>query len=445
MSLVNRYQLSLIVLLVISSLALYLRLESVTETQVINPIRADAREYFNYAYNLRIKHVYSAAEINPDQPSAKVKPDSTRPPVYPLFLSLFVNGLPDRPMLGKILLSQAILSALTVAIAFIFFRGFLYEPWALFACFLTAIGPHLIVANSYLLTETLFCFLLVLFAWLASSVQEMPSPKILFVSGITLGLATLVRSSVQYFPLTMVFLLLFQFGWRRGSRSFMMLLFGFLLVLAPWLVRNLVVLHRPADRTLMINFLHHGMYPNFTYDHEPKSYGFPYRFDPRSAKIGEDVTSVLHEIAERFQRKPFDHFVWFFIGKPIAFWSWNIVQGMGDVFIYPVAASPYFDNKLFKLTHNFMYFLHWPLVCLGLLSSLLVWIPFFEREFSRQAVFVARFTSLLLLYFTILHMIGAPFPRYSVPLRPFLYGMALLPLQLSATKIKSLLILVHRS
>jgi hypothetical protein len=39
---------------------------------------------------------------------------------------------------------------------------------------------------------------------------------------------------------------------------------------------------------------------------------------------------------------------------------------------------------------------------------------------------VARFVSLVLLYFTAMHMVGAPFPRYSIPLRPFLYGMGLL-------------------
>jgi hypothetical protein len=36
---------------------------------------------------------------------------------------------------------------------------------------------------------------------------------------------------------------------------------------------------------------------------------------------------------------------------------------------------------------------------------------------------------MLLLYFTLIHMVGAPFPRYSFPLRPLFYGLALFPVQ----------------
>lgn len=427
---------SLLALSLILVMTIYLRFESVANTEVINPVRADARDYFMYAYNLRHNHVYAKAAANSKDPIS-IRPDSVRTPGYPIFLLPFVDGLPNQQMLGEILIGQAFLSVLAVAAAFFFFRGFLQEPWALLACFLTALSPHLIVVNSYLLTETLFGFVLLLFAWLISSLRRSSSSRIpLVFAGIALGFATLVRPSLQYFPLIMAFLLLFQFGWRRGTRSFIVFVIGFFLVFAPWLVRNLIVLHSPGDRTLMINFLHHGMYPDFTYHQEPRSYGFPYRFDPRSTEIRKDLSSVVREIAERFKKKPFEQSVWFLIGKPIAFWSWDIVQGVGDIFIYPVGSSPYFDNKFFQLTHDFMHFLHWPLVCLGLLSSFLVWISFFETVLSHEAVFVARFTSLLILYFTLLHMIGVPFPRYSVPLRPFIYGMAMLQLQVTANCIK---------
>ena len=49
----------------------------------------------------------------------------------------------------------------------------------------------------------------------------------------------------------------------------------------------------------------------------------------------------------------------------------------------------------------------------------------------------ARVVAALLLYFTILHIIGAPFPRYSVPLRPFQYGMALFGLHYIIAALKS--------
>jgi hypothetical protein len=34
-----------------------------------------------------------------------------------------------------------------------------------------------------------------------------------------------------------------------------------------------------------------------------------------------------------------------------------------------------------------------------------------------------------MLYFLMLHALGSPFPRYSIPTRPIAYGLAMLPLQ----------------
>lgn len=120
-----------------------------------------------------------------------------------------------------------------------------------------------------------------------------------------------------------------------------------------------------------------------------------------------------------------EHIVWFFLKKPISFWSWNIVAGQGDVFIYPVQRTPYSDEPPFVWSHRLMKFLHLPLVCLGLLGCVLSWLPAATRQMRPEALPVVRFISLLLVYFTALHVVGAPFPRYSIPLRPFIYGMAI--------------------
>ncbi len=187
----------------------------------------------------------------------------------------------------------------------------------------------------------------------------------------------------------------------------------------------MVTLNVTSDKGLMIAFLHHGMYPNFTFDEVKESYGYPYRYDPRSEEIRKDIASVLKEIARRFHQETSKHIKWFLLGKPAAFWSWNIVQGLGDAFIYPVSQSPYFSNKYFRWTHMLMYSVHWPLVMLSMFGCLTVWFPLSMIGLPEESIFVARFASLLLIYFTLMHMVGVPFPRYSVPLRPYLYGIAL--------------------
>ena len=175
----------------------------------------------------------------------------------------------------------------------------------------------------------------------------------------------------------------------------------------------------------MINFLHHGMYPDFMYEDVPESHGFPYRYDPRAEKIGRDLSSVLKEISDRFVQTPLRHMKWYLLDKPMTLWSWNIIQGSGDAFVYPVPSSPYFHNTFFRITHRLMYILHHPFVVLALFGCLMVWFPLARLDLTQESLLIARFCSLLLIYYTLIHMIGAPFPRYSVPLRPFLYGMAL--------------------
>jgi hypothetical protein len=72
-----------------------------------------------------------------------------------------------------------------------------------------------------------------------------------------------------------------------------------------------------------------------------------------------------------------------------------------------------------------MKLLHWPLIALALAATVLVWLPVFGKRLPGTALFSARLLSLLMLYFIALHIVAAPFPRYGIPLRPAIYGMAL--------------------
>ena len=191
-----------------------------------------------------------------------------------------------------------------------------------------------------------------------------------------------------------------------------------------------------TDDSLIISTLHHGMYPNFMFENNPRSYGFPYRFDPRSNEIISSRKSVLGEIKKRFSEEPARHLRWYLFGKAKTLWSWDIIQGFGDTFIYTVHSSPYFHNTLFKATYRVMYYLHWFLVVLGLLGSICVWLPGFAKQMNEKSSFISRLISLLLFYHTVIHMIGAPFPRYSIPLRPFLYAMDMLTLSVLYQKLK---------
>ncbi len=106
------------------------------------------------------------------------------------------------------------------------------------------------------------------------------------------------------------------------------------------------------------------------------------------------------------------------------------------MFVYPVLSTPYTYLPEFVFTHALMYYLHWTLVVLGLIGCILVWLPARIVGLLNPALFISRATSLLLLYWTLLLMVGAPFSRYSIPLRPFLFGMATLAVVLTITHLR---------
>lgn len=428
---------SLLVFVCILFLGFYLRTISATGTLVIQPFRADASNYIMYAYNLRYKQTYSREIGNPQDLHSPVVPDAVRPPGYPLFLTLFMDGLPSISIAKRIVMTQVLLSSVTVIIAFLIFNRFLFAFFAGAGALLVALSPHLIVANSYILTETLFGFTLTVMVWMTSFLPSRPSLKLAGCIGLLTGLASLVRSSLQYFPLLFVIFFVFHFGWRKGGKLAGMVILGFILCFSPWVIRNMHTLGVTSDNTLMVNFLHHGMYPDFTYDEIKESRGFPYRYDPRASEISRDTSSVLKELSRRFSEEPGKHLRWFILGKPVAFWSWNTVQGVGDAFIYPVSQSPYFYDPYFRWSHHLMHGLHWPTVILAFFGCLMAWFPLSRMGMKDNSVFAARVTSLLLIYYTTLHVIGAPFPRYSIPLRPFLYGLSLFPFYLLILSVKS--------
>ena len=331
---------------------------------------------------------------------------------------------------------QVIISTLTVVIAYFIYKRYLQRGWVELAAILTAFSPHLVAMNIYLLTETLFCFALCGAAWVFTRLVQRPVLAWSLTLGAILGLANLTRPSLLFFPFLLSSFILWQIKSHQRAKLALMVLIGFFIVMAPWHIRNMVTLDRWSDDRLQISFLHHGIYPDFIYNGLKESYSLPYRYDPRSAEIAQSTVAVLKEIADRFRRQPAEHAFWYLVKKPMAFWSWNIVQGQGDVFVYPVSKTPYWDQPIFQMHHGFMRSLHAPLVLLGLLGCVMAWLPAAVQQLSPVGAATARFISLLLTYYTTLHMLGFPEPRYSIPLRPFLYGMSLFAASMMWTHVR---------
>lgn len=415
----------------------YTRFEMITKTIVDHPIRADAADYYFYAFNLRHYGVYSKQQTDGTSDfSKKLVPDAVRPPGYSLFLLPFVEFPPTAEMVRHITFSQAVASAVTIFVAFGVFITFLSWPWAMAACLLLAMSPHLISMNVYVLTETLFTFLLVLSAWFMAKVASRKTWKWAFALGVILGCALLVKPTMKYFIVFLIPAFFLFFTRKQAIILLSAVIVGYSLAIGPWLIRNVVIEPGSTGNSLAVGSVHKGIYPGLMYKNNPRTYGLPNHYDP-TWKERQEMGLVLRELLNRFREDPAQYLRWYLIGKPVMLFSWNMIVGIGDIFVYPIVSSSYYGSASFQLMHRIMGVLHWPLVILALTASILVWLPSIKNVLTEEMIVITRFVTVLFFYFLLIHVAGTPLPRYSIPLRPFIYGMGMLAVPIFITAIRS--------
>jgi hypothetical protein len=394
-------------LLVVLIFGSTLRYQAFAQSKVPLYPHGDAAKYFLYAYNLSNFGIYGYGELkvlpaDTDKAIAQevIKPDAINTPGYPLYLSLFLGGTYTEEQRDRALFGQVLLSSLTILLAYAAFSP-IGRIYGIGVATLTALSPHLINQNLFLLTETLFCFLLMVFVWVISRMDAKSRLPWFFFAGLLLTMATMTRPWIQAY-LFVYSGYLFLSKLRFSSRQIIFVLIGAAITASPWLIRNSLSLGIAADGG----------------------------FDPMSSELGESLGVTVGEIARRAKAEPFKYAQWYLAGKIQSVLSWKIIAGADAIFVYHVGDSPYFELPRFYLSAYYMEKSHPVLMFLALIGTLIVWLPMRPQRQLAEQVFFLRAVSLLVLYFLALHMIVAPYPRYSIPMRPILYAMALYPIYL---------------
>lgn len=414
---------SWLLLMLIIVLGAALRIQAISTTVVNNPIRADARIYYFAALNLERWSVFAKAEPSESAP----KPDAFVQPGLPFAITPLIEYPPTERMLLRINTIQAILGTLTILLTFSFFKLIATPTIALGAALLTAISPHLVVMTTYLLTETLFTFLLMGYMLFFGYALRNENIVLAVIAGCLLGLSALTRATTEYLPL---FMLPFLY-WATSRRVFLQIVLPTALtalaIIAAWKLRNLFAIGAFSDPTLMVSALHHGIYPEFLFNGIPETRGIPYRFDPFTSQIS-GAYSILTELVHRASDEPLHYVWWFLVGKQVSLLSWNMIDGMGDIFIYPITASPYLDQSLFKVTRVAALWLHAPLSIAAIVGCGIALIRPSWLRLAEATRIPTQLVAILVLYFFAIHFVGAPYPRYGIPLRPLIYGFGLFSL-----------------
>jgi 4-amino-4-deoxy-L-arabinose transferase-like glycosyltransferase len=177
-------------------------------------------------------------------------PTAYYPPGYPYFLGA-LQWLSDRVGLGDHLvlvagLVQAVLGGVAVGAVVIAAERLGGRRCAIVAGTLMALWPNLVIHSSLMLSETLFIavFTVTLAALLCASDGSRWWSTPLLIAAVGLGLCTLIRPQSTFLALPAIALAwaLHSMGWRRWCARMGVLLAGIVLVVAPWTIRNAVVL-----------------------------------------------------------------------------------------------------------------------------------------------------------------------------------------------------------
>ena len=179
-------------------------------------------------------------------------PTAYRPPAYVGLIAIVLWLSGGAAAIG---VAQSLLGAATVWLTERIACRLGLGTWSLLAAALVAVDPLLLVYTASLMTETLATFLVVLVLWLA--MRDRNSSRLAsLVIGVACGLACLCRPGFWFF------VALLALGWlggllagrrtngrRRLAGDSWPVIAGFALSVAPWLLRNLLVIGAPILTT----------------------------------------------------------------------------------------------------------------------------------------------------------------------------------------------------
>jgi Dolichyl-phosphate-mannose-protein mannosyltransferase len=167
-------------------------------------------------------------------------PELRRTPVYSVFISGVLSAVGDN--IERLATAQHVVGVLTALTAFAFARTIFGPLAGLLAGLAAAISGPLLIYEHYLLSEAIFTFLLTaslgaVVLGLARGIRGW-----LFVGGILLALAALCRPIGQLaIPIALVFVLASSGrNLREGIVRSGVVLLGIALIMAPWMLRNLI-------------------------------------------------------------------------------------------------------------------------------------------------------------------------------------------------------------
>ncbi len=218
-------------------------------------LQPDSHGYHELAANLLQFHHFGS----PDE-AGVWKPEVNRTPFYPAFLA--ANYAIFGPLPAAAILVQILISTLTVALAYSLGRLWGSPRTGTLVATLMSVEVGSVIYANQLMTETLFncAFLGGMVIW--SVMIRKKRWQYGFLSGLLLGLDTLVRPVLFYFgPVSgLLPVLLYPRGSKQWWRVALAVVLTFALVVTPWMIRNYSITGRAELSTIQsINLVFYNL------------------------------------------------------------------------------------------------------------------------------------------------------------------------------------------
>ncbi|MFQ5963099.1 MAG: ArnT family glycosyltransferase [Candidatus Scalinduaceae bacterium] len=166
-----------------------------------------------------------------------------RPPLYIYILSFFYH-FSDIPYCA-IVAFQIVLNAMTGVVVFLIGERVLNRSVGFFSAVLLSIYPLFVYNCLRLMPEALFAFLISIIVLLTLDFLKGTNWKLSILLGLFLGLASLSRAAIQFYPIILFFVTVFFLKKREKLygqiRNLSILAVIMLATILPWTIRNYVV------------------------------------------------------------------------------------------------------------------------------------------------------------------------------------------------------------
>jgi Dolichyl-phosphate-mannose-protein mannosyltransferase len=173
-------------------------------------------------------------------------PTAEHPPVFIVLLAA-LDVVGAKGFLAH-RLAMAVLGTVTVGLLGLLGRRVAGPRAGLIAAAVAAVYPLLWVVDGSLMSETAYGVTVVLVLLAAYGFVDRPTWRRAALVGAAIGLATLTRAEALWLVLILCVPLAWRYGglaWRPRARAFAVMVVAFVLVLAPWTIRNLLTFEDP--------------------------------------------------------------------------------------------------------------------------------------------------------------------------------------------------------